>query len=453
VSIAEPRTTGGRRRRRLAVAGEQGAAETTDGPGGLARLRDRLGDLPALSPWLPRQLWKRVVLGSLYGLTLVVVGLLLVQLIEWPAAIAPIASHLVGGSRPALTVFATTALWFAAGQFAALIGWYRSHSENDFHGRYRIWAILTAAFAGASFLAGTDVHLPIAQAVLPYWKWPIWRPEVTTWLVPLATIGLFLAWRMDRDLRRCLAGLWLARLALMTMLATAGGELFASELSSKAWYPAAMTLAPVLGPGLLVLGLWLQACFVAYVCADPPEPPAITWQRRLLNLLIGLVLLPFSGSAEPQPDAKPTRRRKKAVEEDGEAAPKRRRKTAAKSRRTSKPRTRTKPEDDVEEEGAEEEASEEESWEEGWDETTAESSDTDTEDWQAEEEASRPDPPAKKSASAPAPTPVPPDDESDDEGESYRLDGGQENAELFKGLSKRQRRELKKQLRDQQRNR
>jgi hypothetical protein len=419
----------------LAVAGEQAAAENADGPGGLARLRDRLGDLPAASPWLPRQLWKRIVIGGIFGLMLTATGFLLVQPLAWAAPLAPVAEQLLSGSRPLLLVFATTTLWFAAGQFAALIGWYRSHSENDFHGRYRVWAVLAAGFAGASFLAGTGVHEPLFAAALPYWRWPIWRPAVMSWLAPLASVGLMLWWRMDRDVRRCLTGLWLMRLATAAMLALGVGHLFAPELAGEAWFSVVMTLGPLIGPGLLVLGLWLQACYVAYVCADPPETPAVTWVGRLWAL--SKMLWPFGSRTSEEEEAKPARRRKKAEEDDGETAPKRRRKPAAKSRRTTKPRTRVKPDSDAEGEA-----------EETWEEEAA--SEEESSDWPASEETE-----AKSAAVTSGAKSVSKPSRADDDGdaeEEYRVDGAHENSDMFKGLSKRQRRELKRQMRDQQHN-
>jgi hypothetical protein len=455
VSYAETRTSDDRRRRRLAVAGDNPTPEPTEGPGGVARLRDRLGDLPAASPWLPRRLWVRIVLGSAFGLALAVVGLLLARPFAWMPAVAPIAEHLLSGPRPVLSVYVTTALWILAAQFAGLIGWYRSHSESDFRGRYRIWAGLTGAFAAASFLAGTGVHVPLAAALAPLYRGPIWRPEVMTWLAPLTLFGLVLAWRMDRDLRRCLGGLWLTRIAAVTLLATGVGHLFAPELAREAWFPAALALGPVIGLGLLVLGLWMQACYVAYVCADPPEPVANPWWKRALSLLIGL--WPFGGtSAEPAEEPKPTRRRKKADEETTEAAPKRRRKPAAKSRRTTKSRTRVKPEAEEEEETTDEEAADE-SWESEEDSgDEAADSNTGWDDWQEAEETApaRVAPAAKTAAAAPAPqrgSSSPTDDDEDDD--DYRTDGPHANADLFKGLSKRQRRELKRQLREQERQR
>jgi hypothetical protein len=204
---------------------------------------------------------------------------------------------------------------------------------------------------------------------------------------------------------------------------------------------------------LLVLGLWLQACHVAYVCADPPDAVAITWFGRLIRLLMTLParLRPFRRKAEAhgQDEAPPTRRRKKADEEDGEAAPKRRRKSATKSRRTIKPRTRIK-ESDAEEETDDNWESEEESWEEG----TSDAAEDDNGGWPNEDQEAVHSVASTKAAPTPSREAAAVDDSGDsDSDDDYRVDGAHENADLFKGLSKRQRRELKKQLRDQQRNR
>jgi hypothetical protein len=232
------------------------------------------------------------------------------------------------------------------------------------------------------------------------------------------------------------------------MLATGAGHVLAPELSPHPWYPIAMTLAPVVGVGTLVLGLWLQACYVAYVCADPPEAAQVTWFQRISGVLRRL--WPFGARAAADVETKPVRRRKKGDEEDAESAPKRRRKPAAKSKRTTRTRTRAKP--DIEE--TDDESAAEESWDESnWDESTETPATSEEAEWEDEHASPSPSK-AKAVAVAPASSRgAPAAAEDDAEDDEHRLDGPHENSEMFKGLSKRQRRELKKQLRDQQRSR
>lgn len=481
VSLTGSRSPDDRRRRRLAVAGEGADAADLDA-GGVALLRERLGDLPSASPWLPRQTWKRnLVLSGLWlGLILVVTAL--IRPLPPHPQIAPAVEHLTAGTRPVLEIYSEILLWTCAAQFAALIGWYRSHSQLDFQGRYRVWAWATAVLLAWGFFAGTSLHTAVATVAAPQLRWPIWRGETLVWLVPAALAGLSVWWMADRDLQRHRLGLWLVRSAALTLILSGLGELFAAEMASFPWSPAAQLICRCAGIGLLITGLWCHAWFVAYVNADPPESRTRTpidwrghlssWSGRAWSMLGWLgALWPFRRRVV---DTKPKRRVvKKKDEEDEEESPKRRRKPAAKKRAPAKSRTRTKPEPEYEEETEEAAEYEEESTDETWEEVDDSSAESEDE-WTEEYEEEPAPPPVKapvRTASAPAAKAAPPpppakptpakaqvepeyaeeEDEDDGDDSNYRVDGGQSGTDQFKGLSKRQRRELKKQMKDQQR--
>jgi hypothetical protein len=482
VSLTGSRSPDDRRRRRLATSGEGTDVDDLDA-GGVGILRERLGDLPSASPWLPRQTWKRNLLLGMLWVGLIGVATALLRPLPPHPQIAPAIEHLTQGSRPILGIYADVLLWTLAGQFAGLIGWYRSHSQLDFQGRYRVWAWAAVVLTAWGFCAGTSLHTAIAHVAGPQLRWPIWRAEVVVWLVPAALAGLSVLWIAARDLQRNPLGLWLVRSATVVLMLTGVGELFATDLNRQAWFAPAMTVCHLVGVGLLVSGLWSQAWYVAYVSADPPDARApIDWRAKLSTVAasswsvfgwLGARLVALWPFRRRSTDAKPKRRTiKKKENEEEEAAPKRRRKPAAK-KRTTAPRKRTKPEPEYEEEQDEEaEYGEEESWEEV-DESTAEE-----EDWTEEYEEEPAPPPVKvpsrpaapmtvsKSASPPpvqkSQTPAKPqpkpepqysDDEDDDDSDEaqFRVDGGQSGTDMFKGMSKRQRRDLKKQMKDQQR--
>lgn len=472
VQFAGSRSPDDRRRRRLAVAGDTSGPDSDSDGGGLGRLRERLGEIPAASPWLPREAWKRSVMAAVFWISLTVVGVMLVRPVAPHPQLAPAMDHLALGTRPVLAVYAEILLWTFAGQFAALVGWYRSQSELDFRGRYRLWAWAALVLTVWGFCAGTGLHTAIATIAGPRLRWPIWRAETVVWLVPAALAGLSVWWMADRDMRRCRLGVNLLRAAGVLLVISGLAHLFRADFAAQSWFPAAVLLTHYAGAGLLMTALWVQAWYVAYVSADPPEAAErVDWRGRGIALLgAARRLWPFRGRAATV-DVKPKRRTKKKTDEEEdeeEAPPKRRRKAAAKPKRASKPRTRVKPEPEEveEEEYAEEEA---ETWEETED-TTA-----NDEEWSEESEAYEeeeyeeepPAPPVKAAAKPQTPPPkaAPPpppkrepepessseEDDEDDDGAYYRVDGAEKGADPYKGLSKRQRRELRKQAKDQQR--
>jgi hypothetical protein len=468
-SFAGSRALDDRRRRRLAVNGDG----TGDGDtGGLGVLRERNVDLPAASPWLPRQRWKLALIGSSFWVGLIAVAVLLMQPFPAHPQLAPAIDHLVDGPRPVLATYADILLWTFAAQMAGLIGWYRSHSTLDFRGRYRLWAWASLVFVAWGFCAGTDIHTAIGTLAGPRLRWPIWRAEMVVWLAPAMLAGISVYGCVQADLRRCRLSRSLIQLAVAVLMATGAGLLYRPEMTARAWYPGLLIAGQFTGMGLLITGLWIHAWYVTYICADPPEPAApIDWQAKRsawASFVWGWLSWPFRRRVVADPKS---RRRKKADEGDEEAAPKRRRKPAAKAKRA--PRTRAKPKPEEEEAYEEEEASEED-WE-STDETAEE--EWSEEEYEEEETAPPPKsnsvtgakPPANAGNRATPPAPVkqtPPaaqsksnwsdeeeeSEESDDEEEAqYRADTAHGGPDPFKGLSKRQRRDLKKQMRDQER--
>jgi hypothetical protein len=453
-SIAATRALDDRRRRLLAVGGD-GASDTEDA-GALSVLRERQLDLPAAAPWLPRARWKFWLILSSFWLGVIAAAVLIIQPMTPHPQIEPAVRHLVDGPRCVLATYCDILLWTLAAQMAALVGWYRSHSQLDFRGRYRLWSWAVVVFAAWGFCAGTGIHTAIGQAAGPHLRWPIWRAETVVWLAPAMLAGLSAWWVIRHDLTRCRVSHTLVHLAACALLLTGAGLLYQPELSLRAWGPGALVGLHFAGMGLLVTGLWWQAWFVTYVCADPPDPTQpVNWRGKALaiaGLLWSCLVWPFRRRAADT--ATPSKR--KAEDDDG--APKRRRKTTAKSKRTTRSRAKAKSEDTAEDEDA----------------STEEDESSSDESWSDDEDAApaRPAPMLAKSVSSmssrpSAPTPSKPtasqaptnsswsdddeDSDSDDDDTHYRVDGAHGGADPFKGLSKRQRRELKRQMREQQR--
>jgi hypothetical protein len=442
-SLAGSRALDDRRRRRLAVAGD-GASDTEDA-GALAVLRARQLDLPAAAPWLPRERWKFWLIAGGFWFGLIAAAVLIIQPVPPHPQIEPAVRHLVDGPRPVLTTYCDILLWTLAAQMSALVGWYRSHSQRDFRGSYRLWSWAVVVFAAWGFCAGTGIHTAIGLAAGPHLRWPVWRAEIVVWLAPAMLAGLSVWWVIRNDLTRCRISHTLVHLAICVLLLTGAGLLYEPELSAPTWGPGALVGFQFAGMGLLVTGLWWHAWYVMYVSADPPESTApVDWRGKAgatMALLGSWLLWPFR---RRETDSS-TGRKRNGSDED-ESSPKRRRKTSAKSKRAARAKAKAKEEDAAE---SDEASSEEDEW--------LEEEEGDVAPVKAAPIVSKSPPPmpSRTSLAAPAKSSWSDDeddgDTDDEDGAYYRVDGAHGGADPFKGLSKRQRRELKRQMREQQR--
>ena len=481
-----------RRRRRLAVNGDGAPAESTPPEEGTSRVESELVMSAAAAPWVPAYEWRIWTYGAMLGLLLIAVSFAITQPSAFRPELAPLTKHLLEGSRPVLAAVIQTMFWFLSAQLAILISWYRAQCKLDFKGRHRVWP-WAAAFCGlAAFCSATNAHVLFGE-IVSQGGWIAWRIETVAWLLPACVAGLPLMVLLDRDVRRGRTTVYTLRTVWFLGLTSASLELFAANLQEQAWYPAARSIVPLFFGATLFLGLWLHARVVAFVCPDPPEieePGAasqllgagrwcVQWGGWLMSRLLRRRSRPVS---EEEAEAKPKRRSRKMDDDDEEAAPKRKRKAPAK--RASKPRTRTKV---VEEEEAE---AEEDAYADEADESSnaygTESSSPANDEWEEESEIEAPPPSSRQTRVSnlnPATPKVQPkqpatpawqerpaqpgrvvqqqmasqddsdseDDEAEEDDSSYRVDDGL-TAEQLRGLSKRQKREMRQKIRDQQRN-
>jgi hypothetical protein len=513
MAFAGSRTTGERRRRRLAVEADRDG-ESVDAPQlgiPLAELLQRsAASRPVRKvPGLPVRAWLMwTIVGTLATL---MAGLLsLVALADkLPAALAPISQALLLGSRPAIVLYTETILWILIAELALLVGWCRSCSPLDFAGRYRIWPRAAIIAAATSLCIATGVHHGIQTVCCQLLERNIWRPEVTAWLIPIVLFWGPTIRLLDRDLRGDRTGLILFRMSITMLAIGLLADGLATELADYPWMQAASPLWRLWGSFWLAISLWVHLRFVAYETADPPSPE----ERKALRLarLISVIHLPRflkrRAAVADTPAAR--RRRKKATEETDEAEttePVRRTRkkpasasTTTKTKRTTKPRVRvessadesgssaemsleeleaaTRPESSMnlgstanrsQTEFSDDVSSEEtDSWnEQSWNSSSDNSYKSKNQKQKGSQNQSRSQP----ELSQPAPAPAQPqasakqgatkgsnyssssdddiDGDDDSADTSYRTDGGQGSSDPYKGLSKRQRRELKRQMRD-----
>jgi hypothetical protein len=157
-----------------------------------------------------------------------------------------------------------------AGELALLIGWARSQSLQDFNGRYRGWV-----FCGVlGFLAavGLETQLTAAWSATASWLWPAPFSHKATWLwlAPTAFCALFVHTYVVREMRGCRVSLTFAWLASVL-----GCAIAAIVLSRPLPFPGAQARLVECGVALSFVvcvfsSLLFHARHVVYVCVDPP---------------------------------------------------------------------------------------------------------------------------------------------------------------------------------------
>lgn len=501
IQSTNTRSLDDRRRRRLAVNGDNSYLDDLDIADGQG-VASELVASSAAAPWVPYFEWRIWTYGAIIALLLGAVSFSLAQPNLFRAELAPLTNHLLKGDAPVLAGTTQTLLWFLTGQFAILIAWYRAQCKLDFSGRYRVWPWAAGILMLFALCSATRAHVLLGRIVAQTNSIP-WRAETVAWLLPACVICLPLCFLVDRDVRRGRSTLIPLRSAVLLGLISGAFELFAPELSHYSWLTASRLIVPLFGAASLLVAMWLHARVVAYICPDPPEAE----EPRLLSqlssgwiwmtaIIVGAVT--YVASFRPrwpiaratETEVKPKRRTRKSAEAEDEETPKKKRKPVA-AKRTTKPKAKPKVvEEELEEEELEElaesgdEYSEEtEESQDSYEEETAETEEEWEEEEVAEEEEEEPEEVAPAPQAGRGGKGVPsaststtsnnqnnkkphsaasaqqreeePDydteEDSDSDDASYRIDEGM-TPEQMRGLSKRQKRELRQKMKDQQRN-
>jgi hypothetical protein len=157
-----------------------------------------------------------------------------------------------------------------AGQLALLIGWARSQSLQDFNGRYRGWMLCALlAFVAA---CGIQAQLAAALSATAGWLWPDQLAHQATllWLVPAASCGIFVHAYCVREMRDCRVSLAFAWLTFVLGGATAA-LLLGRPLPFPVWQARLIECAAAV---LFVISAFASVLFharhVVYICVDPP---------------------------------------------------------------------------------------------------------------------------------------------------------------------------------------
>lgn len=285
-----------RRRRRLAADAEDPAPAASAGallvPSRVHSISDTAGrpQFP-LRKLISHAAWKHWLLGVC---ALAAGGLLL-----WAGARMAAASfrgdqvlRLFDLAEGRLLPFYQSALLAIAGQLALLIGWTRSRSQEDFQGRFRMWTWCALGCFTLVFAVSTGAHLAFGETVAALWRLRHPQASLIAWLAPSCVAGLIVYRGLRPELVDNTAALALVRMAGFCWLAAAAERLGwiaagaaqipqAEQLAWIALHPLLPHGLLVAAPALLFTAMLLHARHVIHVTAEPPAPRKTLFQRML----------------------------------------------------------------------------------------------------------------------------------------------------------------------------
>jgi hypothetical protein len=175
-------------------------------------------------------------------------------------------------------------LLLMAGHLSGLIGWARSRSPNDFGGRYRVWRPIALVFylaVLAVVLRADEVlnaALDVSAVSLP-WRVPQWN-----WMIPTAGLAAIVMWIVHREMAVSNLSRAHAWLGLVCLLAGLGLPFVPEDRFPIESVPL-LEQGLILG-GLMLIGLSLMwfGRHVLFVSSDPAERKPSLMLRILKSL-------------------------------------------------------------------------------------------------------------------------------------------------------------------------
>ena len=287
IRFAGSRCVDERRRRRLAqeadglpVDGDARSA-SRDASAGIDdentdELSRRRGDAPADSLISPR-LWKHV---SLCVFLACVWGVIL-YFGERTDRLASGMRHIVGLEAGKLAKFFSTVMLLAAGQLSFISLWYRSRSRKDFKGSYKVWLWSALGWLTLCACRATGVHWNLADAVIQGHHLEIWSIQTMVWMVPAAVIVSALYRLLLREMRDCAASRWLMRLSVVAAIASAVSVIVEPFVADAQLALLVRVGTTTLWHLLLAQAMLLHARYVIHFNNEPPSSPLRSWKLRL----------------------------------------------------------------------------------------------------------------------------------------------------------------------------
>lgn len=298
------------------------------------------------------RIWKHWAIGCLGLIVAVVILATGFLAADGQVVLAPGLTKPFAFQTPRMATFYSSVLLLLAGQLAFLIWWVRSCSLTDFAGRYSIWmwtAIVWCIF-GAS--VATDAHLAWSETAIWCWNINVWNRETLCWLFPALVIGNNLFWSLQRDMKFCRSSVLLLWFSAVCLVISASLTVLYTEFENSNWHRGVALSAAMIGHLSLFLSMLFHARFVIHESAEPP-PIRTSWLFRVLKRIgqirIGRLrraqVLELAGETRKQVASKSARSKgKESASNPSESTEVKRKTKAAKTtakRRTPKVTLRT----------------------------------------------------------------------------------------------------------------
>lgn len=310
-----------RRRRRLAGEGEESAPTAASRSKSNA---DNTGTATTRNHRSRRKLSKRLPLRRLISPRIWKHCLIAVVMIGVAAGIlwagwevesiretcGPAVADLVDLSRGRLLSGFGGLLLLLSSQLSLLIWWVRSRSHTDFSGRYRCWAWA----AGIGFVFSCSVSLGLhhiwSKTLIHLLTIDFPRAETLCWLAPALGCASVLFRDLYADMRDCRSSTLFLRIAFIAW-ATSAVQLLGYGIDlPNGWNVLLVPACTLLGHYSFFMSMLLHARFVTFISAEPPPEQAPIWKRCVSGL--GQLLrkqsksleqdAEFRASAEPEAD-------------------------------------------------------------------------------------------------------------------------------------------------------
>lgn len=288
VKFAGSRSLDERRRRRLAGGNEQTSSEASKiaPDAGYWKIRPALsqteqGPVSPLQSLIPRsrfRIWLLCVAVPLISLLFVLIaqGGSLISDQKIRALFDIQQTHLWRFIRGILFLGSAGLCW--------LVSWFRSASDRDFEGCYKSWYFSGWIFLIFGFVAGCDAHLTFSQILGDYIRIDNALLRTLIWAVPMSAFMVEPMRCFTREMWHCRRSFILMSLSCLASLAFLEMKVPFSE--STSFYTSHNSLlivaASVFVPALVFSALLSQVYYVMYVSSDP-VPRRESWARLALS--------------------------------------------------------------------------------------------------------------------------------------------------------------------------
>jgi len=428
-----------RRRRRLAVEQDSLLRGKNAAPSDEERPPDEVAliALP-VSDLIPQKLWLHLLAGALLLLSLFATRLAVEHLPQLKTLPVQSALQSLDNSQ---RIFGGLCL-LAGCQMCVVIRLIRGRSYNDYAGRYRLWNWITLAVGGMAGVVMFDLLPTLNELIEAVVKPQGLEKFVFSWQVAALSIGSVLILSLRREMRD---SRWSHAFLLSTMVCYAVRILAAAPICSELPLPelpfalgmSIESAAATAGHILLMMTFALHARYVIHINPEPPISPLKQFRAPLPNLMKlwrKLPRLQVKISFQNQEGSKPAKQKSKEAKQAAPPESSLKSQTSAETNnvaaeKTAPPKSTAQPQATPKTKGQAKEKPR----------------------IRLERAHSAPPAPTAPAQAPPSEKPQttkrPPMDESPDESE-YVDDLSPED---LKGLSKKQRRQLRKQRREAQR--